>query len=103
MKPELVNLICHGLECFLNASVSFTVHLTYNSDTCILIGVTVIVSNNGNYVVNETGGAVNITLMFDQPSCQSITVIARPQVRSIPDATGSTSCLTTLSMFMRTW
>lgn len=68
-----------------------------------LIGVTVTVSNSTNYVVDETDGAVNITLMFDQPSCQSITIIARPQVRSIPDATGNTSSSSTaLSMFMRT-
>ena len=92
MTPELVNLICYGLEFFLNASVSFTVHLTYSSDVCILlIGVTVTVNNSADYVVGETDGAVNITLMFDQPSCQSITIIARPQVRSIPDATGNTS------------
>ena len=80
----------------------FAVHLTYSSDVCILlIGVTVTVSNSTNYVVDETDGAVDITLMFDQPSCQSITVIARPQVRSVPDATGNTSSSTTLSMFVR--
>ena len=64
--------------------------------------MTVTVSNGANYVVDETDGAVNITLMFDQPSCQSITVIARPQVRLIPDATGNIYCPTILSMFMRT-
>ena len=66
------------------------------------IGVTVTVNDSVNYVVDETDGAVNIALMFDQPSCRPVTIVAHPQVRSIPDATGNISCPTIISMSMRT-
>ena len=37
---------------------------------------------------NENSGAADIMVFIDQPSCLPITIIARPQVRAIPDATG---------------
>ena len=43
------------------------------------------------YMVNEDEGPVNITILLDQPSCVPVTVIARPQVRSPPSATGNVS------------
>jgi len=40
------------------------------------------VDDSIRYMVNEDEGLVNITILFDQPSCVPISVIARPQVRS---------------------
>ena len=37
---------------------------------------------------NEHLGQANIGLFLDKPSCLPITIIACPQVRLIPDATG---------------
>lgn len=48
-----------------------------------------IVDNNGNYMINENGGPVDITLLLDQPTCVPITIIGRPQERSPPTATGN--------------
>ena len=42
----------------------------------------------GSAFANENSGAANIMVSIDQPSCLPITIIARPQVRSIPSATG---------------
>ena len=67
-----------------------------------LVGVTVTVNNSINYVVEETDGLVNITLMFDQPSCRPVTINAHPQIRSMPDATGKISCPIIISMSIRT-
>jgi len=39
-------------------------------------------------MVNEDEDLVNITILLDQPSCVSIAVIARPQVRLPLSATG---------------
>ena len=36
----------------------------------------------------ENLGTADIPLFLDRPSCLPITIIARPQVRSEPDATG---------------
>jgi len=52
------------------------------------LGVQVRVDTSINYIVNENRGPVIIALSLDQPSCLPITIVARPQVRSIPSATG---------------
>lgn len=38
--------------------------------------------------MNENEGLINIALLLDRPSCRPITMIASPQERSIPSATG---------------
>jgi len=102
MKVEPVNLICHGLELYRNASVSYcTLKLTLARGSNTMTGVTVTVNDTVSYEVGETDGVVNITLIFDQPSCQPIIIVANPRVRSIPDATGNNSCLTNVSLSMR--
>ena len=53
-----------------------------------LLGVLVSVDDSVNYTIREDRGAVNITILLDQPSCRPITVIANPQERSPPSATG---------------
>ena len=39
--------------------------------------------------ITENSGLVNISLSLDQPSVVPITVVATPQVRSPPSATGT--------------
>ena len=39
--------------------------------------------------INENSGPVNISLSLDQPSVVPITIVATPQVRSPPSATGT--------------
>ena len=68
-----------------------------------LIGVTVTLNDTVRYEVEETDGVVNIMLIFDQPSCQPVTIVANPRVRSTPDATGNNSCPTVVSMFIKNW
>lgn len=51
--------------------------------------MTVTVDNSINYMVSETDGAANITLLLDQESCQPVIITVRRQVRPIPNATGS--------------
>ena len=46
------------------------------------------VDDSMRYMVNEDEGLVNITILLDQPSCVPITVIATPQERTPPSATG---------------
>jgi len=38
--------------------------------------------------IDENRGPVNISLSLDQPSCRPTTIVATPQVRSPPSATG---------------
>ena len=47
------------------------------------------VDDSVDYTIDEDGGSVNIIILLDQPSCQMITIIANPQVRSPPSATGN--------------
>ena len=47
------------------------------------------VDDSVDYTVNEDSGLVNIIVLLDQPSCQMITIIANPQVRSPRSATGN--------------
>ena len=87
VKADLVIQICCGLETFLIASVS---SLYIRTCLCVHIvtGVTVTVNKSTSYVVNEPDGVINITLLLDQTSCRPITIIAHPQARSVPNATG---------------
>ena len=41
-----------------------------------------------NYTIREDRGSVNITILFDQPSCHPITITANPRERSILSARG---------------
>ena len=54
----------------------------------LLIGTIVTVDETIPYIVYENEGSVNITLLLDQPSCHPIIIIANPQERSPPSATG---------------
>ena len=47
------------------------------------------VDDSVDYTINENSGSVNIIVLLDRPSCHPITVIANPQVRSPPSATGN--------------
>ena len=60
-----------------------------------LIGVTVTVDNSTGYMANEASGVADITISLDQPSCQSIIIIAHPRVRLLAGdyATGTISYL----------
>ena len=60
------------------------------SPLLFLSGAGVTVDDSVDYTVREDNGSVNIIILLDQPSCQTITVIANPQVRSPPSATGNT-------------
>ena len=42
-----------------------------------------------NYTIREDRGPVNITVLFDQPSCHPITITANPRERSTLSATGN--------------
>lgn len=44
-------------------------------------------------LVNENEGDARFELSLDQPSCLPITIVARPQVRPIPEATGKLKLL----------
>ena len=41
------------------------------------------------YIVNENQGSINIVVLLDQSSCRPIIIIASPQERSSPSATGN--------------
>ena len=59
---------------------------------CDLLGVIVTVNDGSRVIqINENRGPVNISLSLDQPSCHPITIVATPQVRSPPSATGNVS------------
>ena len=55
----------------------------------MLVGVTVTVDMGSRTIqVNENISPVTISLSLDQPSCVPITIIATPQERTPPSATG---------------
>ena len=60
------------------------------------------VDNRVNYTIVEDTGAVNITLLLDQPSCRLITINARPQETSPTSATGNLHYLETRNITMYT-
>ena len=47
------------------------------------------VDDSREYIVNENEGSIDVTLLLDQPSCRPIVIIASPQERSSPSATGN--------------
>jgi len=48
------------------------------------------------YKINEKDRFINITISLDQPSCETVTVIAVPQVQSPVDASGKIKILNVL-------
>ena len=47
------------------------------------------VDRSVTYIANENQGSINIAVLLDQSSCRPIIVIASPQERSTPSATGN--------------
>lgn len=57
-----------------------------------LLGVDVTVDDRMPYIVNENESLILINLLLNQPSCHPITIIANPQERPLPSATGTYVC-----------
>ena len=55
----------------------------------LLIGTMITVDGSMPYIIYENEGSVDITLLLDRPSCHPITIIANPQERFPPSATGT--------------
>ena len=55
----------------------------------ISLGVMVRVDDSINYTIREDRGPVNITILFDQPSCHPIAITANPREGSPVSATGT--------------
>ena len=53
-----------------------------------------------NYTIVEDTGAVNVTLLLDQPSCRLITITASPQEILPTSATGNLHYLETHNIIM---